>query len=218
VWVSDGQNIIPIGGGIRSGVVVDDGFVASDGRYLFPATRSGSTNSYYPQAFERTLWQMLINDKMLAVGRKLQIGFGVQTQLINANCSAQWVLVVQIGTISADTTPATVGLNMSGVTWSTEVFAQPIGLSPLAQSHFFGIRIERLASSFALDQSIYGVWSGNNAAAPASANFAIRARLERFDCENIADPRGWLAMRLIGEITTDDEGNQETKPAQARIY
>jgi hypothetical protein len=217
VWVADGRTLIPGGGGVRGLYAEDNGHVASDGRLLYVASRDGTTNSYYPQAFERTLYAMAINDKMLAVNRTLQILFGVQAQLAHHSCKAQWVLSVQLGAFSAETSPATLGLNLDAVTWATPVFQQAIVLSRLAQSHFFGIRIKRLADSFTLDQQLYGVWGGNNAAAPASANFAIRARLDRFDTENKTDPRGWVAYRLIGSIETDDDGKQKTLPAKATI-
>jgi len=218
VWVADGRTLIPGGGGIRSAYVEDNGFIASDGRMLYPATRSGTTNSYHPAAFERTLFAMAVNDKMLALGRTFEATFGVLAQLAHHNCKAQWILSLQLGTFAADTTPSTVGLNLSGVTWAAPVFEQPIVLSRIAQSHFFGVRIKRLAGEFTLDQQIYGVWGGNNAAAPANANFAIRARLDRFDTENATDPRGWVAWKMIGSLELDEQGKQTTKPAKATIY
>ena len=218
VWEAASRTLIPIGGGVRSGYVEAGGFVASDGRVIYPANRWSTSSSYYPASHERTLWSLAINDKMLALGRTFEVVFGVQAQLVGATCQAQWVLVVELGTYGADTTPGTPGLNLSGVTWGAPVFEQAFVLSPLAQSHFFGIRIKRLANSFTLDQQLYGVWGGNNAAAPASANFAIRARLTRFDTENRDDPRGWVGYQLIGEISTSESGEQETKPARARIF
>ncbi len=218
VWVANGRTLIPGGGGIRSAYVEDDGYVASDGRQLYVATRWASTNSYYPTACERQLFAMALNDKMMAVGRTYEALWGVQTQLIHASCQAQWVLSVQLGTFTAETEPAVLGLNLENVVWAAPVFEQAIVLSPLSQSHFFGIRIRRLAGGFELDQQRYGVWAGNNAAAPSSANFAIRARLDRWDTENRTAPRGYVAWRLVGSLDVDDEGKETTKPAQARIY
>ncbi len=217
VWVAGARTLIPGFRGIASAYVEDDGFVASDGRSLYVASRDGATNSYYPAAFERTLYAMAINDKMLAVNRTLQIDWGVQLQLIHANCKAQWVMALQLGTFSAESSPPTLGLNLENVTWAAPVFSQPIVLSPLAQSHFFGVRIKREVASLLLDQQLYGVWGGNNDAAPASANFAIRARLERFDTENVTTPEGYLAWKLIGSIDIDETGKQTTTPARAII-
>ncbi len=207
----------PGGGGTRSQIIPANGYVGADGRTAWPATRSGTTKSYFPTAYERTLWAMAINDKMLAVNRTFEATFGIQLQLLRASCKAQWVLSIELGTFSADTTPATTGLNLANVDWQTPVFSQPIVLSRLMQSHFFGIRIKREAATIKLDQQIYGVWSGNNAAAPASANFAIRARLDRFDTENRDNPTGWVAWRLIGALDIEETGKMSTKPATARI-
>lgn len=218
VWVADARTLIPGGSGMRSSYVENDGHVASDGRMLYVATRDGVTNSYYPAAFERTLFAMAINADMLAVKRTLEILWGVQAQLVHATCQAQWVMSLQVGTFSAEVEPATLGLNLEAVTWAAPVFSQAIVLSRLAQSHFFGVRISRSASEILLDQQKYGNWTPNNDAAPASANFAIRARLDRFDTENRSDPRGYVAWKLVGSIETDEEGKQKTKPAQARIY
>lgn len=218
VWKAAVPTLIPGGRGIRSRRVAANGFVASDGRLLFPAERSGATNSYYPSACERTLFAMSINDQMLALNKTLEILWGVQAQLVHATCKAQWVLVVELGTFTAETEPATLGLNLENVAWGSPVFAQPIVLSRLAQSHFFGVRILRTASAFKLDQQRYGSWMPNNAAAPASGNFAIRSRLIQFDTENRTDPRGWVAWKLIGSIDISESGDQTTKPAQARIY
>jgi hypothetical protein len=218
VWVAGARTLIPGGGGIKSAWVENDGYVISDGRGLNVGKRSGETNSYYPEAFERTLFAMAINEEMLAVTRTLEILWGVQAQLVHATCKAQWVMSLQLGTFSAEVEPATLGLNLENVNWSDPVFSRAIVLSRLAQSHFFGVRIHRAVSEFLLDQQKYGNWTPNNAAAPTSANFAIRAALDRFDTENKDDPQGYVAWRLIGSIEISDTGKQTTKPAQARIY
>lgn len=218
VWVADGRTLIPGGGGIRSSYIEDDGFVASDGRLLYPSSRSGESNSYYPRAFERTLFEFAVNEEMLAVKRTLEILFGVQTQLVHASCKARWVLSMQLGEFTSDTTPSPVGLNLAEVEWSDPVFERVIDLTSLAQSHFFGLRILRTALGFNLDQNKYGNWTPNNAAIPTSPNFAVRGVLDRFDTENTADPRGYVAWKLIGSISVDDAGKQTTSPAKIRIY
>lgn len=215
--------MIPGGGGLRSQYVVDDGFVGCDGRNLFVTKRDGATNSYYPTAFDRTLFTLAINDKQLAVGRTLGVEFAVQLQLAaaarNADlfCQAQWVFLLELGTAPADTTPDPVGLNLANITWSaTPIFEQRIILDPLFRSHAFGLRIKRLAGGLSLDQQVYGIWSGNTAAAPASANFVLRARLAKFDTENNQPlARGFVFLGLSNGL--DGEGKPKTGPAQAVI-
>jgi len=215
--------LIPGGGGIRSSYVADDGFVGCDGRTLFPAIRDGATNSYYPSRFERTLFTMAVNDKQLAVGRTLAVEFAVHLQLARAArnadlfSQAQWVFLLELGTAPADTTPDPVGLNLSSIAWSaTPIFEQRIVLDPLFRSHAFGVRIARVTGGLSLDQQIYGIWSGNNAAAPASANFVLRARLTRFDTENNQPlARGFVFLGLSAGLEAD--GKIKTAPAQAVI-
>lgn len=215
VYVSDRNAVIPIGGGIRSQTVHDGNTVASDGRYLYAVRQSSNTNSYYPTSFERTLFALAINEKMLAVNRTFEVAFGVQSQLVKATCQAQWVLSIQLGVFTEETTPAPIGLNLEFVNWGEPIFEQILILSSLMQSHSFGLRIRRKATEFLLDQQLYGVWSGNNSAAPNNANFAVRAMLSKFDTENRDDPRGFIAWRLVGQLS--DEG-KENKPPQAIIY
>lgn len=215
--------LIPGGGGLRSKYVADDGYVGCDGRSLFVAARSGVPNSYYPAAFERTLFTLAINDKQLAIGRTLAIEFAVQMQLAKAVrnadlfCQAQWVFLLELGVPTSDTTPDPVGLNLADITWSAApIFEQRIILDPLFRSHAFGVRIARALGGLSLDQQIYGIWSGNNDAAPATANFVLRARLTRFDTENNQPlARGFVFHALSSGI--DDEGKIKEGPAQAVI-
>lgn len=202
VWLNDSGAavLVPIGGGIRSAYVQDDGFVASDGRVLYPATRSGSTNSFFPAPFERELFMFAINDRMLRVNRTLSLQFGLSLQLFRATARASWGLVIETGSVPADTDPTpTDPLNLQNVVWTaTPALAQRIVLGPLKTTHSFGLRIARAAGGLSCDTMLYGVWEGANAAAPASANFAVRARLINFDTENsITSARGWVHYGIV---------------------
>lgn len=218
VWKANRVEVIPGFGGVRGLKSSVNGFVASDGRGLWVAARGGTSNSYYAAAFERGLFALAVSPEMLAIGRTLEILWGVQGQLVHGSCDAQWVMSLQLGTFSAETTPDPLDLNLQAVTWGTPVFSQALTLTKMAQSHFFGLRIKRNAAAFLLDQQKYGNWTPNNAAAPASALFAVRARLERFDTENVADPRGYVAWQLIGSLDMGEEGKMTTKPAKGRIF
>ena len=113
---------IPGGGMIRGGSVPAGGCFASDGRILYRANRAGTTISYFPAAFERTLWNLYINEKMLGVGKMLKVEFGVSTQLVKATSQAQWMLVIEKGEAPSETAgdPET---NLLNVVWDT---ANPI--------------------------------------------------------------------------------------------
>jgi hypothetical protein len=219
VYVNEGSAEVdlPGDGGLRSTFVAPGGFAASDGRLLYAVNRWGSTNSYYPASFERTLFAFAVNDQMLAINRRLQCMFGIEAQLVGATCKAQWVLSIELGVFESESAPAPLGLNLENVAWGAPVVEQAIVLTRLAQTHFFGVRVQRKAAEFLLDSQKYGIWSPHNDAAPTSANFAVRARLTRFDTENRENPRGWVGYRIIGSREINESGSVTTTPAKAII-
>lgn len=209
--------LIPGGGRIRSSYVEDDGYVACDGRSLYPATKDG--NSYYPAAFERELWRFFVNAQQLVVGSTLEITFGVELAVFLSNTSSQWVLVIERGTMPQEASPDPTGPNLEDVVWnSSPMLEQRLIVGPIPYPHTAGIRVKRTASGISCDKQLYGTWSGNDDEAPDSADFAIRARLTHFDTENSKDDtKGWLFYRLGGGFTADEEGNQTVTPAQYSI-
>ena len=205
VWQNTTGAAFSLGRGVHGGVVADDGYFASDGRSLYAADRSGSTTSYFPTGFERELWRIFVNDKMLRVNRVLDVQFGIALQLINATSNAQWLIVIEKGTAPEDTTPSTPATNLQNIVWDAEpILSQRLILTGNRQTHGFGTRIKRsvvsLADTITLDTMLYGVWEGADASAPSSANFALRSRLIQFDTENslASDARGWVAYEVIG--------------------
>lgn len=204
--------LIPSGGSIPSRYAPDDGYVACDGRSLFVVERDGATNSYFPAAFEKTLFTMAVNDKQLAVGRTLQGEFSILLQLARALrseaffCQAQWVFRLEIGTAPQQSSPDPVGLNLENIVWAdSPIFEQRIVLDPLFRAHPFGVRIQRLSGGIKLDQQVYGIWSGNNDAAPGTANFVLRGKMGKFDTENNQSrARGFVYVGLSGGL--DDSG------------
>ena len=210
---------IPGGGKIPSKYVAAGGFVNCDGRSLYVSRRDGTTKSYYPMAFERTLFTMAVNDKQLIVGRTLEVSFAVLLQMAKALrnqdffCQAQWVLRLEVGAPTSDTSPATTGLNLAGITWAADpIFEQAIVLDELFRAHAFGVRIQNLLGGIGLDQQLYGNWSGNNAAAPATANFVLRARLHKFDTENNQPlARAFVFLGLAGGLADDGEVTEGAK-------
>jgi len=210
VYLNSGGSavLIPGGGRIPSRYVPAAGFVNCDGRSLYVSTRDGTTKSYYPAAFERTLFTMAVNEKQLLVGRTLDLRFSLLLQMARALrnqdlfCQAQWVLRMEIGTPTADTTPATTGLNLAAITWAADpIFEQAIVLDELFRAHAFGVRIQNLSGGISLDQQLYGNWTGNDDAAPDTANFVLRARLHKFDTENNQPlARAFIFLGLAGGL------------------
>jgi len=204
VWKnnSGGDLIIPGGGLIRSSVSPDQGNIAGDGRMVYPVRRSGTTISYYPIPFEQQLWNMFINDKMFPVGTKCTVLFSIALQLINATSEAQYVVVIEKGIAARDVIggPDTTDTNLAGITWdvATPILRQQIILTPALITHTFGCVIANAAGGFSANALLYNQIVANNPAAPASANFALRARLIEFDTEDsITTARGWIQYSIV---------------------
>ena len=202
VWQNNTGSIltVPGGGMIRGGTVPAGGLIASDGRILYRANQAGNTISYFPATFERTLWNLYINEKMLGVGKTLKVEFGVSTQLVKATSQAQWMLVIEKGEAPSETDgdPET---NLLNVVWDTvnPILKQRLILTPTATLCYAGCNVYRSKlGAITCDRSLYGGLENANAAAPVSANFALRARLIEFDTENsIPTARGWVAYQLV---------------------
>jgi len=215
---SGAARLIYGGGGIPSIFVPNNGYVACDGRSLIVAERDGATNSYYPTAFEKTLFTLAVNDKQLALGRTLHGEWSLLLQLVKALrqtslfCQAQWVFRLELGTAPQDADPDPVGLNLQNIVWSdSAIYEQRIVLDTLFQAHAFGIRIHRSASGISLDQQLYGIWGGNNGAAPASANFVLRGRMTKFDTENNQPrARGFVYLGLSAGMDQNGELKDES--------
>lgn len=205
VWQNDSGATIDMGRGIYGGKVLDEGYFGSDARARYALTREGSTTSYFPTGFSRELFRIFINEKMLRLNRTLDVQFGLALQLLLATSNAQWLIVIEQGSAPEQSTPSTTGTNLENIVWdSTPILSQRLILTQNRQTHGFGVRIKReLVSStdtITADSLLYGIWEGADAAAPASANFALRARLIQFDTENAlaADARGWVSYEITG--------------------
>ena len=210
--------VVP-GGRVRPAATVKQNeFFACDGRAFYKVLRDGSTSSYYPEAFDRELFMLFINDLQLRVGKTFEVQFGVQLFTARATSRAQWVLRIERGTAPQDSSPGTPGLNLQNIVWETTPMVEHrLILTPLPTTHFFGVRVKRAAGEFTADKMAYGTWEGNDANAPASANFALRATLTKFDTENnITTATGFIASRLVGAMSTD--GSTSTETPKALIY
>ena len=200
VYTAAARTQIPIGGGIRNAFVEAGGFVASDGRVNYPAINKTGTTSYYPQCFERGLWELPINAQQFCVNRTLDVQFAVAMQLLKATGEAEYILVIEKGAFTEDATPSATGENLKDIEWdlAAPLVSQRITLTSLKITHPFGCRIFRTAGGITANKMQYGVWAGANAAAPVAPDFALRARLTQFDTK---DPdtlaRGWVSIALL---------------------
>lgn len=203
VWASASRQLIPGSKGrIPASYVEEGGFVACDGRMLFPASQAGATVSYYPRSFERRLFEFSINDLQLIAGRTLTLTFGLAVQLLHANSEAQWIVVLEHGVPVDQTDPANEDLNLETIAWNpTPLLRQRIYATPLLITHTFGCQIMRAVAGITANQYRYGAYA-NADSAPTAPNFVLRARLIEFDTKNnVHDATGWLYYAL-GDSTT----------------
>lgn len=162
--------------------------------------------TWYPRPYEVELFQIPFNDKLFKAGTKAKIQWNLHLQSKAANAIGQWLCIVDCGTVTTVSTPATQGANLSGVSWnSTPLLAQPLWVTGEAVRHELGAEVlAQTTTIFNANAFAYGVWSPVTASAPSSRNFILRARLANFDITDTqGDPRGWLgyAVRPYGDAT-----------------
>lgn len=173
------------------------------------ATGTGFTNSQFSHrppslgtasSFDRELFRISLNESQFALGRTLQIDWGVSLQVLRPTCGVQYTHVVEIGEYTTEG-------SYLDINWNTTapVFAQPIVLTEEMAVHSFGLTLNRglvgTSDTITLTQQLYGVATGNNGAAPTNANFALRARLIDLETENKPDPRGWISYGVVPSQT-----------------
>jgi len=204
VFQNQSAGTVLLNGALRHrGVTLKPGEIAAcDGRAWYRVTRYGSEKSFYPTDFDRELFVIAVNDKQLRQRKSLVVQFAIQVAVLGSNTNAQWVLVIEHGAFSADSSPATTGVNLKNVEWNTSpILQQRIILTSDPAVHTFGCRITRsiqVLNAQAQDtltstRILYGGEEGSSG--PTSANFALRARLICFDTEDYqTDPRGFVGL------------------------
>lgn len=155
--------------------------------------------SYYPAEFERELFTIHVNEKQLRLRKQLEARFALELAVLQSNTSASWTVAIEVGEKTAVATPATPGQNINQIVWrGTPILEQEVIVTPISSTHRLGARIARAlvdsVDTITATRLMYGSTEG--AVAPKSANFALRARLIRFDTEdNQPDPEGFVAIK-----------------------
>jgi hypothetical protein len=192
--------VLPGGLGRRSAAVKPGGHYGSDGRTWYRLTHDGATSSFFPTDFERELFMLHINEQQLRAGGMFTLEFEIELQLFKSLTSAQYLLVIEVGSAPGQSTPTPVGINLQDITWlATPVLSQRIIVTGVALKHHFGCAFKRSVdgSSIAASRLLYDVWQGN-AQAPPLPSFALRARLIQFDTENsVTGAKGLVSYRFI---------------------
>ena len=162
--------------------------------------------TWYPRPYEVELFQIPLNDKLFKAGTKAKIQWNLHLQSRAANAVAQWLCIVDCGTVTTVSTPTTQGANLSNITWNTTpILAQPLWVTGEPVRHSLGAEVlAQTTTIFNANAFAYGVWSPVTASAPSSRNFILRARLANFDVtDQQGDPRGWVgyALRPYGDAS-----------------
>lgn len=140
---------------------------------------------------------------------------------VAATLGGSYITLTDTGTGTHTIIPQTASKNLKSVTWNaTPILARRFQITRTPQAHQFGCAITRSLVSSVDTITAQQIAMGNSSAAgsaPASANFALRVRLARFDVEDdIADPRALVVINGFGlkVITSDaDAGSVTLKSA-----
>jgi hypothetical protein len=159
--------------------------------------------TFYSKAYEASLFEIPINDKLFRAGTKAKLQWNLNVQSKTANATAQWYCIVDVGTITTVASPATQTGNISDITWnSTPILSQQLIVTGEAVKHGMGVEIlATTATQMDANYMSYGIWASATTGKPSSRNFILRGRLANFDViDNQGDARGWVgyAMRPYG--------------------
>lgn len=195
--VGNADIALPGGLGRRSSAAKPQSFFGTDGRAFYRLTRDvvpNVTNSYFPTEFEEELFMFAVGEKMLRAAQRLTVEWELALQTLKADSRAQWLLVVEVGTVPQQAAPNPTGENLENVIWKpAPLLTQRMVISAQSFAPKFGVSIARNELGvFTADVLTYGKWEAA-ATIPDSANFALRARLVQFDTENsVSNARGFV--------------------------
>lgn len=193
------------------GVLYSGQYAACDGRDWYRIAREGEEGStWYPTLFNLELFRVSISPDELALRTTLDLAFGFEAAMfrplrraLERGAVARYSLVIERGVRVADATPATTGSNIDTHFGSPVILAQhDFDLTEVPAARRFGLSISRSgAGVLAATATIFNTPSV--VSAPATADFVLRARLCRFDVEDLPlDARGIVAVRGL-DVGTD---------------
>jgi hypothetical protein len=155
--------------------------------------------TFYSKAYEASLFEIPINDKLFRAGTKAKLEWNLNVQSKAANATAQWYCIVDVGTITTVSSPATQTDNISDITWnSTPILSQQMIVTGEPVKHGMGVEIlATSATQMDANYMSYGIWASATTGKPSSRNFILRGRLANFDVvDNQGDARGWVGYAM----------------------
>jgi hypothetical protein len=174
---------------------------------VYQVDNYSSGRTFYSKAYEASLFEIPINDKLFRAGTSAKLQWNLNVQSKAANATAQWYCIVDVGTITTVSTPATQTGNISDITWnSTPILSQQLIVTGEPVKHGMGVEIlATSATQMDANYMTYGIWASATTGKPSSRNFILRGRLANFDLvDTQGDARGWVgyAMRPYGDADT----------------
>jgi len=166
---------------------------------VYQVDNYSSGRTYYPKAYEASLFEIPINDKLFRAGTTAKLQWTLNVQSKAANATAQWYCIVDVGTITTVSTPATQTGNIADITWnSTPILSQQLLVTGEPVAHGMGVEIlATTATQMDANYMSYGIWASATTGKPSSRNFILRGRLANFDViDTQGDARGWIGYAM----------------------
>lgn len=187
-------------GGLKNG-----DFAACDGREWYRVAKAASAeSSYYPVAYDLELFRIAVNEDQLTTRSVAELLFGFEVAYFpdqknprDRRTGVTWTLFLEIGESTADASPGTPGTNLDTFFASPiTVIEREIEVTETPGQHRFGVKVIRDSYGDITVKPIAYRKEMVAVSAPSSANFVIRARLGRFDTEDLpSDAKGLIAVR-----------------------
>ena len=151
--------------------------------------------SWYPEAFERTLYTLHFSPKQLVVGASFRFERQFDFRLVANSTNAVWSVVCEIGQRTTQTSPGPIGPNLMDYEWREPLLEQQVVLTDVMCSHQFGVVLFNKMAGYSATRLLYDTTLGcTDASLPVESDFAFRVRLTCFDTQNsISDPKGYAA-------------------------
>ena len=191
--------------------------IATDnGDILNDATTGGNTggwihtqqsSSYYPAAFERTIYTFPFTLQSLPIGESFTLSRIFSFRSISAKSACVWSVIMEFGERVDDTTPGSVGPNLKAYNYLPPAIDQQVVITDVTTDHALGITFTRTVDGISGSRSLYSR-SPNlipGTTPTSSGDFTLRVRLCQFDIEDqIADPSGYVAYSVTANPNRKD--------------
>lgn len=145
VWknATSGPITLPAQNSWPAQVIGPNEFFASNGALLYPVFRNDASNSYYPTAFERTIFTIALSPHTLPLRSRFELERQVQVRMFSNNVDCTWILQIEIGEVVSESTPPPTGPNISHYSWRAPLFRQAFLITDVLQTSRVGVELWR---------------------------------------------------------------------------